>query len=251
MGKRSDLLGQLIGGQAHLQAGRPDGAGHVRSHAHRFQRPPHDDVVDGGEQHQDRQDQPGDPLQEHRDDVVDHHVGVLEVLSHLHPGDVAAAMRRKAAAVVDRGAVAAFVEGRMVRIRAGRKQGAAAGERGEKHPPLGVQDRVGEARGSLGVLSLQRRRKLQPPACGRALQVVLDGVFVPSESLVLEVGGGGVQEQAHRHRQDDRQHGHRQQVEPDDPPEQRIDRRPHLSRLRRRPADSPGPGPCGSPPWRP
>ncbi len=151
VGQGDDLVGQSVGGQAHLQALRPDPAGHVGRLADRRQRPAHDDEVDPRQDQQDRDDQPRDLLQEGRDDVVHHHVRMPEVLGHLHPRQLPAAALGEAAAVVDRRAVGPVVEVRARRRGARGEQRAVILQGREQHPPLGVEDGVGEARGGLGV----------------------------------------------------------------------------------------------------
>ncbi len=226
--ERGDLVGQLVDGQANRERGRADGPGHVGRLQHRPQRLPHDDEVEQRQKKQDRQDQPGDALQEGRDDVVDHHVRVLEVLGDLHPDQGPAAGLGKAATVVDGRPVGLLEEGRLVGASGAGKQRRTVGQGREQHPPAVVEDGVGEAGKRLRIEGLQVGRQVQPPARAGVFERTGDGRLMPTQGLVLEAGSRRIQEQADRQRQGDGQDRHGHQMQPDDPPQQRLERRPHL-----------------------
>ncbi len=217
LGQGRDLIGQAIGGQTQRQAGGPDVLGHLRRLHHRREGPPHDDVVGRHQQQQQGCDQPGDPRQEGRDDVVDDHVGVLQVLRHLDPDLLPQPPFGKGAAIIDRRAVRSLEEGRAGARPARRQQGRAVGQGREQHPAPVVDDGEGEA--GIGVLieGAQVGRQIQPPAGAGQAQRAHDLRLVPAHGLVLEGQGRGIEQQPHRHRQGDADRGDGDHVQPDDP----------------------------------
>ncbi len=61
------------------------------------------------------------------------------------------------------------------------------------------------------------------------LQGLGDGHLASADGLVLEAGSGGVQQEADRQRQHHRDDGHREQMQPDNPPQQRVQRTFHAA----------------------
>ena len=142
MDQRHDLTRHGLLGQADVRPLRADRSRRGRGLAHGLERAPEDQDVDQQQHEQDGKGDPGDAGDERRDDIVDDHVAMRQVLGDLYPVEPLPHRPRDGHAEQDRAGIAPAHHPFAGRRFPGWKKGKPVGTRREHDLAVGVEHGV-------------------------------------------------------------------------------------------------------------